>query len=89
MAAARKANKVSVTDHELELLEAVNQLGPCSSEKLKDHLHPRFELLYVMRSLHALAEKGFLQRIVINHKQLYRTARNFSFIKAYIDNSNS
>lgn len=87
MAAARKANKVWVSDHELRLLEAVNELGPCSSEKLQEHLHPKLELLYIMRNLHALVEKGFLQRIVINHKQLYRTARNFSFIKGYIDNS--
>ena len=77
-----------MSDHELELLEAINQLGPCSSEQLHEHLHPKFELLFVMRSLHGLVEKGFLQRIVINNKQLYRTARNYSYIKSYIRSEN-
>lgn len=84
MAVARKRNKVWVSDHELKLLKAINQLGPCSSEKLHEHLHPKFELLFVMRSLHSLVEKGFLQRIVINNKQLYRTTRNYGYIKSYI-----
>lgn len=88
MATPRKRNKVWISEQELALLEAINQLGPCSSEQLHEHLQPKFELLFVMRSLHSLVEKGFLRRIVINHKQLYRTARNYSFIRSYINSEN-
>jgi Fe2+ or Zn2+ uptake regulation protein len=84
MAAPRKANKVYLSGDELRLLEAINEVGPCSSDSLHEHLKLKFELLFVMRSLHTLAEKGFLQRIVINNKQLYRTARNYDYIRSYI-----
>ena len=84
MAAPRKTNKVYLSGDELKFLEAINEVGPCSSDTLYEHLKLKFELLFVMRSLHTLAEKGFLQRIVINNKQLYRTARNYSYIKSYI-----
>lgn len=84
MSAPRKRSKVHLSVEELKLLEAINQLGPCSSYTLHEHLQPKFELLFVMRSLHTLAEKGFLHRIVINNKQLYRTARNYGYIKSYI-----
>lgn len=87
MAISKKKNKVLVSDNELRLLEAIRQLGPCSSEKVHESLDPKVELLFVMRTLHNLVEKGFLQRIVINNKQLYRTARNYSYIRSYIDAS--
>ncbi len=87
MALARKRNKVLVSHKELELLEAISHLGPCSSEKLHETLDSKVELLFVMRSLHNLVEKGFLQRIVINNKQLYRTTRNYSYIKSYINSA--
>lgn len=88
MAVPGKSNNVSVSTLELELLEAIHQLGPCSSEDLYEHLCRKFELLFVMRSLHSLFGKGFLRRIVINHKQLYRTARNYAYIKGYGPKSN-
>lgn len=87
MGVSKKRNKVLVSDKELRLLEAISQIGPCSSEKVHESLDPKVELLFVMRSLHNLVEKGFLQRIVINNKQLYRTARNYTYIKSYINAS--
>lgn len=80
-------NNVRVTDQELELLELINNLGPCTSEKVHECVDPKFEYLFIMRSLHRLVEKGFLQRIIINKKQVYRTSRNYSFIKTFLDKS--
>jgi Fe2+ or Zn2+ uptake regulation protein len=89
MPVPRKRNKIHLSSQELQLLEAINELGPCSSGTLHEHLQAKFELLFVMRSLHTLAEKGFLQRLVINNKQLYRTARNYLYIKSYIKSENA
>ena len=80
-------NNVRVSDKELELLELINNLGPCTSEKVHESVDPKFEYLFIMRSLHDLVEKGFLQRITINKKQVYRTSRNYSYIKSFLDNS--
>ena len=80
-------NNVRITDGELELLELINNLGPCTSEKVHESVDSKFEYLFIMRSLHRLVEKGFLQRIIINKKQVYRTSRNYSFIKSFLNNS--
>lgn len=79
-------NHVNITDEELELLDLISSLGPCTSEKVHESLTPRFEYLIVMRNLHKLVAKGFLQRIIINKKQLYRTSKNYSYIKSFLNN---
>lgn len=78
-----------ISDKELALLEVINSIGPCTSEQVHQSLEPKYEFLFVIRTLHALAEKGFLQRIIINKKQLYRTSRNYSYIKTFLNNNNS
>lgn len=80
-----KAKNVNISDQELELLEIINLLGPCSSEKVHEQVNERFDFLFVMRSLHALVKKGFLQRVIINNKQLYRTSRSYSYIKNFLN----
>lgn len=80
-----KAKNVNISDQELELLEVINLQGPCSSEKVHEQVNEKFDFLFVMRSLHALVEKGFLQRIIINNKQLYRTSRSYSYIKSFLN----
>lgn len=77
---------VRVSDQELELLGIINTLGPCTSEKVHEALNTKPEYLFVMRCLHRLVEKGFLKRIIINQKQLYRTSRNYSYIKSFLSN---
>ncbi|MEX2233810.1 MAG: BlaI/MecI/CopY family transcriptional regulator [Cyclobacteriaceae bacterium] len=80
-------NNVRISDKELEILEVINNLGACGSEKVHESVESKFEYLFVMRTLHILVEKGFLQRIIINKKQLYRTSRNYSYIKSFLNNS--
>jgi predicted transcriptional regulator len=80
-------NNVRISDKELELLEVISNLGPCSLDKVHESVDAKFEFLFVMRTLHRLVEKGFLQRIIINKKQLYRTSRNYSYIKSFLNNS--
>ena len=80
-------NNVRITDKELELLEIINSLGPCTSEKVHESLEAKFEYLFVLRSLHRLVEKGFLKRIMIDKKQVYRTSKNYSHIRSFLDNS--
>lgn len=82
----KKKNNVRLSDEELEFLKVVNHLGPCSSQKVYEFLEERFDLLIVMRSMHALVEKGFLQRIIINKTQLYKTTRNYAYVEGYLDN---
>ena len=82
-------NNVRISDQELQLLEVIDNLGPCSSERVHEILDSKFDFLFVMRSLHTLVEKGFLQRIIINKKQLYRTSRNYSYLKGFLNNSNT
>ncbi len=84
----RFKNNVKISEKELELLEIINQLGPCSSERVYESLEPKTEFLIVMRSLHSLVEKGFLQRLIINKKQLYRTSRNYSYIRSFFEKPN-
>lgn len=86
---SRFKNNVRINDKELELLEAINTLGPCSSEKVHESIEPKVDYLLVMRTLHGLVQKGFLQRIIINKKQLYRTSRQYSYIKSFLNNSQS
>lgn len=83
---SRNKNNVRISDKELELLEVINSVGPCSSEKVHEILDPKSEFLLVMRTLHGLVEKGFLQRIIINKKQLYRTSRQYSYVKSFLSN---
>jgi predicted transcriptional regulator len=83
---AKLKNNVRINDKELELLEAVSTLGPCSSEKVHESIDPKNDYLLVMRTLHRLVEKGFLQRIIINQKQLYRTSRQYSYMKSFLGN---
>ena len=84
---SRFKSNVRISDKELELLQVINNLGPCSSDKVHESLEPKTDFLSVMRSLHTLVEKGFLQRIIINKRQLYRTSRNYSYIKSFLNNS--
>lgn len=77
-----------ISGKELELLEVVNDIGPCSSEKVHETLDQKAEYLLVMRNLHALVEKGFLQRIAINNKLLYRTRRKYANIKTFLTGHN-
>lgn len=83
---SRFKNNIQLSDQELELLEIINNLGPCSSEKVHETVNTKAEFLIVMRTLHALVEKGFLQRLIINKKQLYRTSRQYSYIRAFLEN---
>lgn len=76
-----RTKNVNLSEQELELLEVISLLGPSSSENVHEQVNDKFDFLFVMRSLHALVEKGFLQRISINNKQLYRTSRSYSYIK--------
>lgn len=85
---SRFKNNVRISDKELELLEIINNLGPCSSEKVHETLNSKTEFLIVMRALHALVEKGFLQRLIINKKQLYRTSRQYNFIRGFLEKPN-
>jgi predicted transcriptional regulator len=80
-------NNVRISDKELELLEVINNLGACSSQKVHECVDAKFEYLFVMRTLHSLVEKGFLQRIIINKKQLYRTSRNYSYVRSFLNSS--
>jgi len=84
---SRFNKNIRITDSELYLLEAVHTHGPCSSEKVHENLDPQPDYLIVIRTLHGLVEKGFLQRIIINKKQLYRTSRQYSYIKSFLKNS--
>lgn len=81
-------NNVRISDKELELLEVINTLGACSSDKVHESVESKFEYLFVIRTLHSLVEKGFLQRIIINKKQLYRTSRNYSYVRSFLNSSN-
>lgn len=83
---SRFKNNVRISEKELELLEVINNMGPCSSDKVHESLQQKADFLSVMRSLHTLVEKGFLQRIIINKKQLYRTSRNYSYIRSFLNN---
>lgn len=80
-------NNVRITDRELQFLELIDNLGPSSSEQVYDSIEPKTDYLLVMRALHTLAEKGFLQRIIINKKQLYKTSRQYSYVKSFLSNS--
>ena len=82
----RLKDNVRLSDQELQILETIDGLGPCSSEKVHENLDSKFEFLFVMRTLHTLVEKGLLQRIIINKKQLYKTSRNYSYIKGFLNN---
>ena len=82
---SRFKNNVQISDKELELLEIINTLGPCSSEKVYETLNSKTEFLIVMRTLHTLVEKGFLLRLIINKKQLYRTSRQYSYVRGFLE----
>ena len=81
---SRFKNNVRITDKELELLEVIDMLGPCSSDKVHESTEAKTDYLLVMRTLHGLVEKGFLQRIIINKKQLYKTSRQYSYIRSFL-----
>lgn len=85
---SRLKDNVKISDKELELLELINNLGPCSSEKVHETLNSKTDYLIVMRALHALVEKGFLQRLIINKKQLYRTSRQYNYIRGFLEKPN-
>lgn len=76
---------VRITDKELELLQLINDLGPCTSEKVHEYADPTSEYLVVMRRLHGLVQKGFLRRIIINNKQLYRTSKNYGYLRGFLN----
>ena len=84
---SRFKNNVRISDKELELLKVINNLGPCSSDMVYESMEQKIEFLLVMRALHRLVEKGFLQRIIINQKQLYKTSRNYSYVRSFLNNS--
>lgn len=81
MKQSRFRNSVSILDDELKLLELIYNDGPCSSDQVHKMVGPHAQYLITMRRLHGLVEKGFLQRITINKKLLYRTARNYGKIR--------
>lgn len=81
MIRSRLKSDVRISDRELELLAMVNNLGPCTSEKVHENLNHKTEYLLVMRGLHKLVEKGFLQRVLIDKKPLYRIRKNYSRIR--------
>lgn len=80
-------SNIRISDQELQLLEVINDLGPCSSDKVFEKMPQKIELLFVIRMLHSLVQKGFLQRIIINQKQLYRTSRQYSYVKSFLNNT--
>jgi hypothetical protein len=82
----KRRNNVQLSDNELEILHLVNDVGLCSSEQAYEQVSVKYELLFVMRIMHSLVEKGFLERILINNKQLYKTARKYSYVKSYLRN---
>lgn len=82
---SRFKNNIQISGKELELLEIINNLGPCSSEKVHETLNSKSDFLMVMRALHTLVEKGFLQRLIINKKQLYRTSRQYNYIRGFLE----
>lgn len=82
----QKSN-IRISDQELQVLEVINDLGPCSSDKVFEKMPQKIEFLFVIRMLHGLVEKGFLQRIIINQKQLYRTSRQYSYVKSFLNNT--
>ena len=84
---SRIKNNVRITGEELELLNVIDRLGPCTSDKVHEQLDNKSDYLMVMRALHGLAEKGFLQRMIINKKQLYKTSRHYNFVKSFLENS--
>lgn len=83
----KKTNRISLTDQDLELLEVIKNMGPCSSQQVHEFFQGRFELLPVMRSMHNFVEKGLVQTIIINKTQLYKTSRNYSYIESYRRNN--
>ena len=85
--AYKKRNHISLSDRDLELLEVVKNTGPCTSQQVHASYQGRYDLLTVMRSMHHLVEKGFLQRVIINKTQLYKTSRNYRYIESYRRNS--
>lgn len=76
-------NKICISETELELLELINKLGPCSTDKVHEALDRKPEYLLTMRNMHMLVENGFLQRVIINKKLLYRTPRKYRRIRAF------
>lgn len=84
-----KRINVNLSGREIQLLELINKMGPCSSQEVHQAFHPEENLLLVMRSLHSLVQMGFLQRVIINKKQLYRTSRKYSFVKAFLGKEDS
>ena len=83
-----EGRNIQISEKERKLLDVIYNLGTCSSEKVFEALEEEPEYLVVMRTMHRLVEKGFLQRIIINQKRLYRTSRNYASIKSYLDNTN-
>ena len=82
----KRRNNLQLSENELEILHLVNSIGLCSSEQAYEQVSVKHGLLFVMRTMHSLVEKGFLQRIVINNKHLYKTARKYSYVKNYLRN---
>lgn len=84
----RKGRNLIISDKELELLELVNNLGPCTSDTVHEAMENKFEFLFVLRTLHTLVQKGVLERVIINRKQFYRTSRSYSYIKSFLNGMN-
>ncbi|MEO5600269.1 MAG: hypothetical protein ABIR06_05005 [Cyclobacteriaceae bacterium] len=82
--ALSKRKNISLLEKDLLILETINKLGPCSSTEVKENLFKNEELLFVMRAMHTLVERGLLDRISIKGKMLYRTKRNYNIVKPYL-----
>ena len=80
----KKKFRVTITNEELIILKVIHNIGPCNPSQVTDMLPVDKELLFVMRTMHYLVDKGFLERVEVNRARLYKTKPNFKNIHNYL-----
>lgn len=81
----RKRKFAAVTETELSVLRAVEDLGPCSLTQVHHYFGQSQDILPVMRALHALVDKGFLRSLVIKNMSVYRTSYRYTIFKKVLN----
>lgn len=81
----RRQFAIPVFEKEYMILEVIDSIGACTTVQVQEKLGNAPDLLTVMRSMHALVDRGLLERVTVNNQKLYQVKSNYRIsVRTYL-----
>jgi hypothetical protein len=82
---SRREFAIPIFEREFTILETVSSIGPCTTAQVQEKLNDGTDLLQVMRKMHALVDRGLLERITIDRQSFYKVKSNYkTMVRTYL-----